>query len=129
MSMNIEPSAVTPPQVLDPVAVPVAAAGSGDVTTAPADEEAVSVELSGTGAGANATAPDAVPRTPPSSVLNAIGKAAGVYAKLAQAGTHVSFGNSEQDGSFKIELQSADGSSTSLSASDVLKLAAGEEID
>ncbi len=129
MSMNIDPSAVTPPQALDPVAVPAAAVGNADATPAPVDEDAVSVELSSTEASASVTAPDAVPGTPPSSVLDAIGTAADAYAKLAQAGTHVSFGSSEQDDSFTIELQSGDGSSTPLSASDVLKLAAGEEID
>jgi hypothetical protein len=129
MSMNIDPSAVTPPEPLDPVAVPAAADGSSDVTAVPADDDAVSVELSGVDTTASVTASDAVPARPPSSVFEAIGTAAGAYAKLAQAGTHVFFGSSEQDGSFAIELQSGDGSSTPLSASDVLKLAAGEEID
>jgi hypothetical protein len=128
MSMNIEPSAVTPPQAPDPVVVP-AAAGSADVAAAPIDDDAVSVEISGTDTTAGVTASDAVPATPPSSVLDAIGTAADAYTKLGQAGMHVSFSSSEQDGSFTIELQSDDGSSTSLGASDVLKLAAGEEID
>lgn len=129
MSMNIEPSAVTPPQAPDPVVAPVAAAGSADVAAAPIDDDAVSVDLSSTDTTTGTTAPDAVPNTPPSSVLDAIGTAAGAYEKLAQAGTHVSFGSSDEDGSFAIELQQDDGSSTSLSASDVLKLAAGEEIN
>ena len=64
-----------------------------------------------------------------SDVDGAIDAAANAYDRLAAGGHQVHFSNDPATGAFRVELQDLDGNTVSpLSASDVLRIAGGDEV-
>jgi hypothetical protein len=73
---------------------------------------------------------DAIPATPPSEVLDAMGVAASAYQQLAATGRHLHFGIDERSGKLVVELHDEnDNALSSVSPSKALEVAAGQSID
>lgn len=100
---------------------PVAAYASGGAVMSIDDveEDAVDVEIAG-------SLPPALPYT----VLDAIGRAQDAYEQLTSSGRRVHFASNSNGGSLVIELQDLNGNRLrGISAGDVMRLAAGEDLN